>query len=53
MSCDDVEVGAITVLVLVALGHDGGVEVILEQEYVSVYVMINQGMENINFNLIM
>ena len=35
MSCDDDEVGAITALVLVALGHGGGVEVILGQEYVS------------------
>ena len=39
MSCDDNEVGAITALVLVALGHGGGVEVILGQSYVSVYVI--------------
>ena len=39
MSCDDDEVGAITALVLVALGHGGGVEVILGQSYVSVYVI--------------
>ena len=36
MSCDDDEVGAITALVLVALGQGGGVEVILVQSYVSV-----------------
>ena len=39
MSGDDDEVGAIAVLVLVALGHGGGVEVILAQSYVSVYVI--------------
>ena len=36
MSCDDNEVGAITALVLVALGCGRGVEVILGQLYVSV-----------------
>ena len=39
MSRDNDEVGAITALVLVALGHGGGVEVILGQSYVSVYVI--------------
>ena len=36
MSRDDDEVGEIPALVLVALGHGGGVEVILGQSYVSV-----------------
>ena len=36
MSRDDDAVGAIPALVLVALGHGGGLEVILGQSYVSV-----------------
>ena len=38
MSRDDDEVGAKNALALVALGHGGGVEVILRQSYVSVII---------------